>query len=51
MRMTYDEIRLAAFIVLGLLVGATVKHWRDVQRALKEPAAHRSSTSARGARE
>ena len=38
MRMTVDEIRLVAFIILGLLVGATVKHWRDVQRALSNPA-------------
>ena len=33
MRLTIDEIRLIAFIVMGLLVGATVKHWREIQRA------------------
>ena len=51
MRMTIDEIRLVAFIVLGLLVGATVKHWRDVQRALNAPAAQQSSAPADGAKE
>ena len=51
MRMTIDEIRLVAFIVLGLLVGATVKHWRDVQRALKAPAAQQLSAPADGTKE
>ena len=39
MRLTVDEIKLIAFIVLGLLVGATVKHYRDIQRANAEPPA------------
>ncbi len=39
MRLTVDEIKLIAFIVLGLLVGATVKHYRDTQRANAEPPA------------
>ena len=37
MRMTVDEIRLVTFIILGLLVGAIVKNWRDAQRALLLP--------------
>ena len=36
MRLTHDEIRLIAFVVLGLLVGVTVKHWRDIKRAKAE---------------
>ena len=39
MRLTHEEIRLIAFVVLGLFVGATVEHWRDIQRAKAEPPA------------
>ena len=39
MRLTVDEIKLIAFVVLGLLVGATVKHYRDIQRANAAPSA------------
>lgn len=31
-RITPDEVRLIAFIIGALLVGACVKHWRDIQR-------------------
>ena len=51
MRMTIDEIKLVAFIVLGLLVGATVKHYRDEQRRLKDLPAQQSSAPAESARE
>ena len=51
MRLTFDEIRLIAFVVLGLLVGASVKHWRDVQRARAVPPVQQSSAPPDGARE
>ena len=51
MRLTFDEIRLIAFVVLGLLVGATVKHWRDVHRVLPPPPAQQSHAPAVGKRE
>jgi hypothetical protein len=48
MRMTFDEIRLVAFIVLGLLVGAIVKQWREAQRvdALTPPPQPSAATGA-----
>ena len=51
MRLTVDEIKLIAFIVLGLLVGATVKHWRDIQRANAAPPAQHSPAAEGGAHE
>ena len=33
MRITADEIRLLTFVIVALLVGATVRHWRQIQRA------------------
>ncbi len=51
MRMTVDEIKLVAFIVLGLLVGATVKHYRDEQRRLKDLPAQQTPAPAEGAHE
>ncbi len=32
MRLTRDEILLIALVLGGLLVGATVQHYRDVKR-------------------
>ena len=32
MRVTPDEIRLVAFVLIALIVGATVSHWRQTQR-------------------
>ena len=49
MRLTVDEIKLIAFIVLGLLVGATVKHYRDIQRANAAPPAQHSPAPPAGA--
>ena len=51
MRLTVDEIKLIAFVVLGLLVGATTKHYRDVQRAKAEPPAQHSPAPRGGAQE
>ena len=51
MRLTVDEIKLIAFVVLGLLVGATVKHHRDIQRANAERPAQHSPAPQGGAQE
>lgn len=51
MRLTTDEIRLIAFVILGLLIGATVKHWRDVQRARAAPPSQENAVSAASARQ
>ena len=32
MRMTTDEIRLVAFVLIALVVGSAVSHWRKIQR-------------------
>ena len=39
MKLTRDEILLIAAIITALLVGATVKHYRDSQRLRPQPAA------------
>lgn len=35
MRITPDEIRLIAFVLIALLVGAVTSHWRQTQRDQK----------------
>jgi hypothetical protein len=37
MRLTRDEILLIAAIITALLVGASVKHYRDSQRLHSQP--------------
>ena len=32
MRITPDEIRLVAFILIALIVGSAASHWRQTQR-------------------
>ena len=51
MRLTTDEIRLIAFVIMGLLIGATVKHWRDVQRAIAAPPGLENTAPAAPVRE
>jgi hypothetical protein len=46
MRLTRDEILLIAAIITALLVGATVKHYRDSQRMRLHPAALPSANSS-----
>jgi len=46
MRLTRDEILLIVAIIIALLVGATVKHYRDAQRMHPQPAAPPAGNSA-----
>jgi hypothetical protein len=39
MRLTRDEILLIAAIITALLMGASIKHYRDSQRQHPQPAA------------
>ncbi len=50
MRITPDEIRLIAFILVALLVGAAVSHRRQIQRdhSNKSPSAQSSSPQVPG---
>ena len=40
MRMTIDEIRLVAFVIIALTVGASTKHWREKHRQYPAPTAN-----------
>jgi hypothetical protein len=45
MRLTKDEIKLVAFLLLALLLGVTVKHYRHKNRPeLPAPPAHVTQT-------
>ena len=57
MRITADEIRLIAFVICALLIGSTVKHWRDIhrghptQQTFRVPAAHVGNETERAENE
>ena len=47
MRLTADEIKLVVFLVVALLVGVTVKHYRHRDRLQLPPPAEQSISASK----